>query len=388
MMGKRRLWTSLHPAFNEWKGRWTMRKIILGGVAAILLLFLYSGCRAVPSAPTGVVTTPIDAEAAKAIDEQGDLIVSGDFQVFSVDSKTNQVREILQTGQPISSVSYTKEHTVVTVFDPNNPDTFRGFYLHNKNADKFEQYATPSMSPKFSHVNGDLLFLASADTSQQQDGDYSKVGIYQLKERKWVKEWTVPGGIEDVTGIGNNVWFVTANNASTSSNVYKLDLATGEWSKLIQEPRRYPLDQVEVDSNGEMFMMISQRHKTEWSNKIFRFNPQQIPYELTSNFVSNTRPFSYTMKALKGKMLIALHDVTGSNPELDKPLSLLDLKSRKQVHLVWEHQPIALGRTADQFVALAEDGALAFISPDAVNKPDRTIEIPELQAGRWVSVKK
>lgn len=316
------------------------------------------------------------------------MLVADDHRVFSVDSNAESAQEVLQTEQPISSISYTKEHTVVTVFDRDNPNAFRGLYLRDNNKDGYERVATPSMSPKFSYVSGDLMFLASADLTSQPDGDYTKVGIYQLKQRKWVKEWTMPGGIEDVRGNGNTVWIVTSNNASTSSNVYKLDLAAGEWSKLIQEPRRYPLDEVEVDTNGELFMMISQRHKNEWSNKIFRYNPQQTPYELTGNFVSNTRPFSFTMRALNGKMLIARHDMTGNNPELEKPLSLLDLKSRKQVHLVWEHQPIALDRTAGEFVALAEDGSLAFIGTDATEKPERTLVIPELQAGRWISVKR
>ncbi|MCZ8514361.1 hypothetical protein O9H85_18415 [Paenibacillus filicis] len=203
-----------------------------------------------------------------------------------------------------------------------------------------------------------------------------------------MKDWLVPGGIEDYVGQGKDVWYVTSNTAVASSNLYKTDLTTGEGGKLIQDARRYPLDQVEADTGGSMFVMISQRNKTEWSNKIFRWNPQQTPYELTANFVSNTLPFSYSIKALNGKLLIARNDLSGGHSELDKPLSLLDLKTHQQVHLTWEHRPIALDHTADEFVALAEDGMLAFIRPEASEKPDRELEVPGLQSGKWIAVKK
>lgn len=366
---------------SSWKGLLTIALM----AAALGVL---AGCNSDRSVTAPPQTTPIDAERARSIDQIGDLLVANDFQVFSINSKTQHAKAILQTTQPISSISYTSEHTVITVFDPNDPKGFRGFYLRDRDTGSFTQVPTPQMAPKFSYVNGDLMFLAAADKTVQKDGDYTRVGIYQLKEHKWVKDWLVPGGVEDFGGLGKDVWYVTSNSAGASSNLYKTDLTTGEGGKLIQDARRYPLDQVEVDSGGDVFVMISQRNKSEWSNKIYRWNPQQTPYELTTNFVSNTRPFSYSIKALSGKLLISRSDMTGSNPELEKPLSLLDLKTRKQVHLTWEHRPVALDHTADEFIALAEDGMLAFIRPDAVEKPDRELEIPELQAGKWIAVKK
>ncbi|TVY08311.1 hypothetical protein FPZ49_19820 [Paenibacillus cremeus] len=351
-------------------------------MALLLLLGLGAGCSWTHKA------TPVDPEATQSIDVTGDLLVASDYQVFSIGSKSKHAKEVLQTVQPISSISYTTDHAVITVFNPSDPKAFRGFYLRDRNGDSYVQYATPQMAPKFSYVQGDLMFLASAEKTMQKDGEYSKAGIYQLKEHKWVKEWQVPGGIEDVIGSGKDVYFVTSNNTSTSSNIYKVDLLTGEWGPMIQAARRYPLDQTALDTNGDLYLMISQRNKSEWSNKIYRWNPQQVPYELANNFVSNTRPFSYTMKALQGKLLIARYDRSGNNPDLDKPLSLLDLKSRKQVHLAWEHQPVALDRTADEFVALGEDGALAFLTPNATEKPERELIIPELASGRWISVKK
>ncbi|CAG7624448.1 hypothetical protein PAESOLCIP111_02622 [Paenibacillus solanacearum] len=370
------------------EGRGTMKKIMLCGVTAVWLLIAGTGCQSAALLPPEGSEAPSAGKRAQADRAYGDLLVADDHRVFSVDSKAQRAQEVLHTEQPISSVCYTKDHAVVTVFEPDNPNGFRGLYVHDNNKDGYDQVATPAMAPRLSYVNGDLAFLASAEVTPQPDGDYTKVGIYQLKQRQWVKEWMMPGGVEDVRGSGNTVWIVTSNNASTSSNVSKLDLATGQWDKLIQQPRRYPLDEAEVDTNGELYLMISQRHKNEWSNKIFRFNPQQNPYELTGNFVSNTRPYSFAIRALNGKMLIARHDATGSNPELEKPLSLLDLKSRKQVHLAWDHQPVALERTESEFVALAEDGALAFIGTEATEKPDRTVVIEGLEAGRWISVKR
>ncbi|UUZ79895.1 hypothetical protein LJK88_33425 [Paenibacillus sp. P26] len=354
-------------------------------------LGLAAGCRSGVSPPPGPApapqTAPVDADGVKAIDETGDLLAASDREVFSVNAGSGHAQPVLQTTEPISSVSYTSGHAVITVFDPNDPKGFRGFYQRDREADGFMQVPTPQMAPKFSYINGDLLFLAAADRTAQKDGEYTRVGIYQLKERRWVKDWLVPGGVEDIAGAGKEVWFVTSNTAAVSSNLYKTDLATGEWGKLIQDPRRYPLDQVEAGPGGEVFMMISQRVKTEWSNKIYRWNPQQTPYELTSNFVSNTKPYSFAFRALGGKILIARKDLSG-NSELDKPLSLLDLGSLKQAHLAWDHRPVALDCTSGEFVVLAEDGTLAFIRPEAGEKPDREFAVPELQEGKWIAAKK
>ncbi|PUA40153.1 hypothetical protein C8Z91_06560 [Paenibacillus elgii] len=333
-------------------------------------------------------TTPVDAEASKALDETGDLLVAGDNRVFSVNSKTNEAREVLQTEQPVSSLSYTGEHMAITVFQPSDPKASRGFYLRDSRSDSFTMYPTPGFSPKLSYIYGDLMFLASADKTAQKDGDYAKVGIYQLKEHKWVKEWMLPGGIEDITGRGKDLWLVTSNNATTSSNLYKVDLETGEWGKLIAEARRYPLDQVEADSGGDIYMMISQRNKTEWSNKIYRWDPQEQPYELAHHFVSNTRPYSYAMQVLNGKMLIARFDATGAHPDIEKPLSVLDLKTRKQTHLAWDHRPVALDKSGDEFVALGEDGAVAFVKPGEADKPDREMQVPGLRAAKCLAVKR
>ncbi|WP_028547806.1 hypothetical protein [Paenibacillus sp. UNC451MF] len=332
--------------------------------------------------------TAIDAEATLAIDELGDLLVTDDTQVFTVNSKTQHSKLILQTSQPISSVNYTSEHTVVTVYNPEDTKAFKGFYIRDKQSDKFAQYATPQLSPKFSYVYGDLMFVSSAEKTAQKGVDMTKVGIYQLKDHKWVKEWLVPGGVEDVKGVGKDVFFVTSNNAETSSNVYKADLQSGDWGKLIQEARRYPLDQVSIDSNGDVYMMISQRNKTEWSNKIFKFDPQQVPYELTSNFVSNTRPYSYTMSALQGKMLIDRYDVTNNALDIEKPLALLDLKSHKQMQLAWDHRPVDITPLGDQFAVLSEDGTIALVGIDASDKPLREFKIEEITAGKEICGKR
>jgi hypothetical protein len=83
-----------------------------------------------------------------------------------------------------------------------------------------------------------------------------------------LKEWLVPGGVLDVKGSGKTVYFVNSHNKENSSNVYKADMMSGEWGKLIQEPRWYPLDEVAIDSNQELYFMNTQRVKGEWSNKI------------------------------------------------------------------------------------------------------------------------
>jgi hypothetical protein len=236
---------------------------------------------------------------------------------------------------------------------------------------------------------GDVLFLVSAEKTAQKGGDFTKVALYDVLDHKWMKEWLVPGSIESVKGNGKYVYFVTSNNTETSSNLYKADVLTGEWGKQIQEGRRYPLDQVALDSNGDIYMMISQRSKNEWSNKIYKYNPGQNPYELTKNFVSNTKPYSYSMVGLQGKMLIIRYDVTNTNVELEKPLGLLNLKTHKQIHLSWDHRPVDADVFADEFVVLAEDGALAFVGLEAAaDQPLRELVIPELTSGKRIIVKK
>ncbi|TDF95915.1 hypothetical protein [Paenibacillus piri] len=333
--------------------------------------------------------TPIDPEATQAIDETGDLLLADDFQLYSANSKSRFCKKILQTVQPISGISYTSEHTVITVYNPEDSKAFKGFYMRDKQSDSFVQTPTPQLTPRFSYLFGDVLFLTSADKTAQKGGEFTKVALYDLKEHKWLKEWFVPGGVESVKGSGKYVYFVTSNNAETSSNLYKADVLSGEWGKQIQEARRYPLDQVALDTNGDIYMMISQRTKNEWSNKIYRFNPGQNPYELTKNFVSNTRPYSYSMTALQGKMLILLHDVTNTNMELEKPLSLLNLKSRKQIHLAWDHRPVDADAFADEYVVLAEDGTLGFVGLNATaDEPLREVKLDGLAAGKRIVVKK
>ncbi|MFD0678206.1 MULTISPECIES: hypothetical protein [unclassified Paenibacillus] len=332
---------------------------------------------------------PIDPESTQAIDQTGDMLLADEFQVYSINSKTQFSKRILQTGQPISSISYTSGHTVITVYDANDPKAFKGFYLRNKQSDSFLQYPTPQLSPRFSYIYGDVLFLVSADKTAQKNGDFTKVALYDMLEHKWLKEWFVPGSIESVKGSGQFVYFVTSNNTETSSNLYKADVLSGEWGKQIQEARRYPLDQVSLDSNGDVYMMISERSKNEWSNKIYKFNPTQTPYELTKNFVSNTKPYSYSMVGLQGKMLILRHDMSNVNIELEKPLGLLDLKTRKQIHLGWGHRPVDADVFSNEFVVLAEDGALAFVGLGAAaDSPLRELIIPELTSGKRIAVKK
>ncbi|MCZ8514362.1 hypothetical protein O9H85_18420 [Paenibacillus filicis] len=159
---------------SGWKG-W------LAPVAMAAALCMLGGCK--PDAPVSAPpqTTPIDAEGARSIDRIGDLLAASEFQVFSINSKSQHVQTILKTQQPISSLSYTSEHTVITVFDPNDPKAFRGFYLRDRDTDSFTQIPTPSMAPKFSYVNGDLLFLAAADRTVQKDGEHTRVGIISSK---------------------------------------------------------------------------------------------------------------------------------------------------------------------------------------------------------------
>lgn len=360
--------------------KWGAALLAIACLGAVLYLWLQ------PPEPPRL--TPIDEDAVTAIDETGDLLAADTYQVFSINSKNGQGTRILQTAEPVSAISYTPDYTVITVYNSSDPKAFHGFYVRDKQSSGFVQYAVPQMSPKLSYVSGDLLFVSSADKIAQKGGDMTKVGIYQLKEHRWVKEWMVPGGVEDVTGSGKDVYFVTSNNAETSSNLYKADLQTGEWVQMIQHARRYPLDQVALDSNGDTYIGTSQRVKSEWSNKIYRFNPQQVPYELTSSFVSNTKPYFFTMKALRGKMLITRFDVSDKAADIEKPLALLDLKTRKQAHLTWEHRPAAAAASEDGFVVLGEDGMLAIVAPDAVERPTREFQLPELTEGKRLAVKK
>ncbi|NOU97883.1 hypothetical protein GC093_32350 [Paenibacillus sp. LMG 31456] len=364
-MKKRFLWISL---------------ILLTVASTVYLFFVFQ---------TKTHVTPIDPQATQAIDETGNMLLADEFQLFSVNSKTKLSKRILHTEQSISSICYTSEHTVVTVYNANDPKAFKGFYLRDKQADSFIQYPTPQLSPKFSYLFGDVLFLVSADKTAQKSGDFTKVALYDVLEHKWLKEWFVPGSVESVKGSGRSVYFVTSNNIETSSNLYKADVLSGEWDKQIQEGRRYPLDQVALDTNGDIYMMISERSKNEWSNKIYKYNPKQTPYELTKNFVSNTKPYSYSMVGLQGKMLIVRYDLSNINVELDRPLGLLDLKTRKQIHLAWEHRPVDADVLSNEFVVLAEDGTLAFVGLDAAaDQPLRELSIPEITTGKRIAVKK
>ncbi|UQZ82738.1 hypothetical protein SK3146_01897 [Paenibacillus konkukensis] len=364
-----------------------LKKWVLGLTAALLVglgTVYYASRDAKPQA------LPIDEEVTKAIDETGDLLVADPYQVFSVNSRTQRSKQILQTSQPISGISYTGDHTVVTVYNPDDPKAFKGLYVREKQGDRFLQLATPKMAPKYHYVFGDLMFVSSADKTPQKGGDMTRVGIYQLKQHKWIKDWLVPGGVEDVKGAGKDVYFVTSNNAETSSNVYKADIQSGEWGKLIQEPRRYPLDRVSVDSNGDIYMMISQRHKSEWSNKIYKFNTAESPYELMNNFVSNTKPYSFTMSAMQGKMLIDRFDAADGSVELEKPLALLDLKSRKQLHLTWDHRPVDIAPIPadNRFAVLGEDGAIAFVGLDPSEKPEGEFQLDNVTDAREICPKR
>ncbi|WP_248925039.1 hypothetical protein [Paenibacillus hamazuiensis] len=351
----------------------------------LLTCMLASGCW-YGTKPQEIKQT-IGTEVKQAVDEAGDLVVASDDTVYSVDSKTQQMKPILRTAQPISHMGYTNDHLLVTVYNPKDAQAFKGFYLRDKDSNSFSQIATPQMSPKFCYIYGDLAFFVSADKTPQKGGDYTKVGIYQLASHKWVKEWLVPGGIEDMEGRGKDVYFVTDNDHDTSSNLYKADLTTGDWGKMIQEARRYPLDEVAVDTNGDVYMMIAQRTKSEWSNKVYRFNPQQTPYDLFSNFISNTKPFSYSMAAMNGKGLILRNDLTATN-DIEKPIALLDLSTRKQVFLEWDHRPVSVDRTADEFAILADDGAIEFVKPDLAEPGAREVRIEGLASGKFICVKK
>ncbi|TBL73357.1 hypothetical protein [Paenibacillus thalictri] len=352
---------------------------------SLLLLAVCAGCRYPWSQPER--QTPVDSEVKQALDETGDLIVSSRDNVYSVNSQTQQSKLILHTQQPISGVEYTAERLAVAVYDPNDSQAFKGLYVRGKAGDAFTQIATPQMQPKLCYSYGDYIWVAAADKTDQKGAEYTKVGIFQLSVRKWVKEWLVPGGIEDAEGSGKNVYFVTSNNKDTSSNLYKADVTTGDWGKLIQEARRYPLDEVALDSNGEIYMMISQRAKTEWSNKVYHYNPAQSKYELFDNFVSNTKPYSYHMDALLGKALIIRNDVTETS-EIEKPIALLDLASRKQMFIPWDHRPVAATHSQDEFVVLADDGTVAFIKPVPGEQPLREFHIEGMESGVNISMKR
>jgi hypothetical protein len=109
---------------------------------------------------------------------------------------------------------------------------------------------------------------------------------------------------------------------------------------------------------------------------------------LTSNFISNTRPNSYDFSLLQGKMFIIRYDVTQTKTDLEKPLAILDLKTRKQVHYAWGHRPVDADAADKEFVVIGEDGTIAFIGIDAIDKPTREITIARLTSGKRISVKK
>lgn len=368
-------------------------KTVLTCLAMLLCLTVSlctaAGCRP-PSAPAGGQPTAPAQEAAQTSQPgpNAELLVAGENIVYGVSGAGLRTAALLRTESPISSVGYAGGRAVVTAYDPADAARFRGFYCRDNDDGSFVPTATPQLAPKFSYLSGDTLFLVSGELTRQQDGDYTRVGLYALKARQSLKEWLIPGKVEDVAGKGGEAWLVTANTPAVSSNLYKIDLQTGTTLRLIPEARRYPLDQVAVDSSGDVYVMISGRVKSEWSNKIYRYMPQQTPYELTSGFVSNTRPNAYALDALGGTLAIVRSDISASRAEIEKPIALLDPATRKQIHLLWEHRPVAVDHTADAFVVLAEDGTLAFVAPDAAEKPGREITVAGLTEAKWLAVNK
>ncbi len=188
---------------------------------------------------------------------------------------------VFTSAQPISDLGYSSDYMVVAV-SPGDDKSFKGFYLRVKQEEHFSPVPTPSIRPKFCYLSGDYLFLAGSDLIQQNGAGYTKVGIMNLSTRTWLKEWTIPGRVDDVKGRGKEVYFAASNNELTSANVYRTDMSAGDMTKLIGEERRYPVDTVAVEKTGEVYFMISQRAQSEFSNKIFVYKPQDAGYGLIS----------------------------------------------------------------------------------------------------------
>jgi hypothetical protein len=242
------------------------------------------------------------------------------------------------------------------------------------------------MQPLYTYLYHDLLLIASADQVEHPDGVYSKLGIYNLLSGTWVKQWEAPGVVQDVKGNGKDAYYVTGNNKSVPSNVYKVDINTGALTSLIQKPRWYPLDRVIADVTGDVYFAITQRERSEWSNKIYRYNPAQVPYELFDGFLSNTRSYSNDIRILNGKMFISRLDVSGAT-DIQQPLAVLDTKSKKQVYIEWDHRPVQIDVLGNKFAAFAEDGTLGLVDPAHPEQEVTDIAIEEIEEGKFIAAK-
>jgi len=356
--------------------------------AALGLVLACAGCKAAAEEDPSE-RVKVDPDAEKMAEVSADLLVADEHQIYSVLVSEGVSRPFHRIAEPISGMCRDSRHTIVTVSGPDAKGReFRGFYDMPAGSGHFVRTAAP-FAPQWSYVRGDLLFLGSAeaDMTEHPDGKYSKAAVYQLAEHRWIRQWEIPGGIKDVKGRGDEVYVVTGNNKTVPSNVYKADIRTGEEAPLIQKPRWYPLDRVMPDPDGQLYLAITQRDRSEWSNKIYRYNPAQVPYELFDGFLSNTRPNSYDLTASQGKIFIARYDVTGENAEIEQPLAVLDVKTRRQVYAAWDHRPVQIGVLDGRFVALGEDGAVALVDPNKPGTVERSFQVEGLEDAKWMAVK-
>jgi hypothetical protein len=306
-----------------------------------------------------------------------------------------QYAKAFHSDIPISGMKQNNSHLIVTVFNPDNHGDVQGFYDFTAQPGSASPLAsqapkkvdTPTMQPLYTYLYHDLLLLASADLVEHPDGGYSKLGIYNLLSGIWVKQWESPGPVRDIKGNGKDAYYVTGNSKTVPSNVYKVDMNTGGTSALIQKPRWYPLDRVLADTNGDVYFAITQRERNEWSNKIYRYNPAQAPYELFDGFLSNTRANSNDIHILNGKMFISRLDVSGANTEISQPLAILDTKTKKQVYLEWDHRPVRIDVLGNKFAAFAEDGTIGIVDPAHPEQEITDIAIEEIEEGKFMATK-
>jgi hypothetical protein len=339
------------------------------------------------------LSTPPSPVSAKTLSE--DIIVADSHDVYAVNSQTKEYVQAFHTDIPVSGLKQNNTHLIVTVYNHKDMNDFQGFYdftaqpgspspLASATPRKVE---TPAMQPRYTYLYHDLLLLASANQVEHPDGIYTKLGIYNLLSGTWVKQWEAPGAVQDVKGNGKDAYYVTGNNKSVPSNAYKVDINTGAQTALIQKPRWYPLDRVIADVNGDVFFAITQRERSEWSNKIYRYNPAQVPYELFDGFLSNTRSNSNDIRILNGKMFISRLAVSGANADIQQPLAVLDTKSKKQVYIEWDHRPVQIDVADNRFVAFAEDGTLGIVDPAHPEKEVTDIAIEEIGEGKFMAAK-
>jgi hypothetical protein len=351
-------------------------------IAVLLCCLIAAGCaRRVPP----VQQLSVEPDTVTKIETTGDLVAANDNQVYIVNTQSEQSEQVFRTDEPISSLQQNAKHMIITVYDPEDDDVFKGFYHKAKDKPFFEKIATAKFDPAWSYLYNDMLLLASANQITFPDGAYFQVGLYDLVSKKWLKQWNVRGQATDLKGVGGKAYLVGTDYKAPWAGVYSIDMKTGESLKVFEDP--HPLDRVMDDEENGMFVGASARNRNEYNNRIYKFDPKLNAYSLFDRFFSNTKLFMYDIHLQGVKALITRYGTSEKAQQITKPFSIMNVKTKKQVHIAWDYRPIVAVTTDSGFAALGTGGEIALIDPNTASIV-KDFAIQGLDDGKYMTVKR